>query len=336
MARRRKQKKIYPYIIATIVGLLIITIIVTLLITGSPSSLTTDSITMSPTEKTDDNKLRIISFNIHYGSGYTNAYMKNAVGQDRYTYLDQIAEIISSADIVLMQEVDKSVRRSHFIDELEYLREKAGFSYSHFSDNWNFRLLPFLNPTNFGKLRTGHGILSRHPIKDADTYTFQKPHASFWHRWFFLWRTQQYVDIDINDQTLRVFNVHLESESQADRISQATQLKQLVTKTKHPTILMGDFNAILPEATDKDFPNENYLDDPTIEIIRETDLKELFPPSQYTREPKKYFTFPSRKPDRRLDYMFYSEEIDIITPNTLQQYKEASDHIPIQVDFRLR
>ncbi|HII72209.1 TPA: hypothetical protein HA265_05635 [Candidatus Woesearchaeota archaeon] len=318
--------------------------LVTFFITGVPTQ-TVDAPVMqfSADEGIFDGQLTLMSYNIHYGSGYTNAYIKDAEGDAVFRYLNDVADIIKDADIVTLQEADRSVRRSHFEDEVGYLARKAGFRYAIFSDNWNIRLLPFMDPIKFSRLRTGHAILSKFPIKHHATLLFTKPEdASFWHKWFFVWRTQQFADIKVGDRVLRVFNVHLESESKADRVDQAKQLSLFAAASDEPMVLMGDFNALMPEASKKDFSGEDYLDDATIatfrEMSQELGLRELFPPQQYTKDESRYFTFPSREPDRRLDYVFYSQDIDIVSAKVLSddKIKEASDHLPTRVDISFR
>ena len=326
---------------ASVFAVVFLALVIALSMIGLPSYLddgvvlTMHNVSEQKTAGNFPDIITVMSYNIHYGYGYSNA---DKTEEEVYDYLDGLAKVIKDADIVALEEVDLSVPRSHGISEIEYLAKKGGFRYAYFSDNWNFKLLPFLDPVYFSKLRTGHAVLSKYPIKQAKTLIFEKPDASFWHRWFFIWRTQQVVNIGIRDKTLQVFNVHLESESRDDRMSQARQLVDMIRHSKRPLIVLGDFNALMPEASVKDFSGENYLGDDTISIIRKAGLRELFPPEQYLKDESRYFTFPSKRPDRRLDYFYYSSDIDISSAKVLgsDALKDASDHLPVLVRFRLK
>jgi endonuclease/exonuclease/phosphatase family metal-dependent hydrolase len=326
------------YIVIVIAGLIMAAVAVLLIKAGIPSGLGQGTVVSAENggqqPQGTEGTVSLVSYNIHYGSGYYDSYIKGAEGDDRYTYLNQVADIIRDADIVALQEVDLSLKRSHFINEAEYLAQKVGFRYWAFADNWNFKLFPFTSPVHFSRTRTGHAILSRYPVKESHVTIFDKPRASLWHRMFFLWRTQQYADIVVDGRTLRLFNVHLESESRTDREDQAVQLVDLAKESPYPVVLMGDFNALMPEASEKDFPREDYVNDSTISTIRSSGLMELFPAEEYLKDEHSYFTFTSKEPTRRLDYLYRSGDIAVLSAKILRE-QDASDHLPLKVEIRI-
>jgi endonuclease/exonuclease/phosphatase family metal-dependent hydrolase len=328
-----KKVDMVPIIIVAVLA----AIIILLVKAGLPSVLGSEKVTYTvegslPQE--EEAKITLISYNMHYGSGRHGDYIKNAEGQDVYKYLKEVADIIKDADIVALQEADVSVKRSHFVDQAEYIAEAAGFGQVAFADNWNFKLFPFTTPVFFSKARTGHAILSKLPIEESHTVVFEKPRASLWHKMFFLWRTQQYTDINVYGTTIRVFNVHLESESRTDREDQAHQLVDMAKASPHPTVLMGDFNALPPEASKKDFPGREYIGDSTISTIRTSGLSDILPPGQYEEDEQAYMTFPAKEPTRRLDYFFHTDDITVNSWEILDE-PEASDHLPLAVEIQL-
>ena len=104
----------------------------------------------------------------------------------------------------------------------------------------------------------------------------------------------------------------------------------------YPVIVVGDFNSAL---------NRNSFVTTQDETIQETQfsIKEMLaseqlasavPPSEWIG---KNATFPSDKPEYKLDYMFYTPStIEVIETGVLTAAKESSDHLPITMRFRLK
>ncbi|HDP89697.1 MAG TPA: EEP domain-containing protein [Thioalkalivibrio sp.] len=105
-------------------------------------------------------RLRVLSYNIQVGiqsSRYhhflTNSWKHLLPYKGRQDNLDRIAAFISEFDIVGLQEVDAGSLRSTFINQTEYLAERAGFS------NWYSQ-----TNRNFGRFaKHSMGLLSRMP-----------------------------------------------------------------------------------------------------------------------------------------------------------------------------
>ncbi len=318
-----------------LVGIIILLIILIATIIFSPTkskpAITTNQHTEIDTLNTKDT-LKLASYNIHFGYGYTNA---KKTEQETKAFLDDIASLIQNFDIVALQEVDRNVGRTHRINEVKYLADKAGFQYYTFADNWNFKIFPYTPTFKIKFARTGHTILSKYPIINHEVPIFKKPSASLLHKMFFIWRSQQYADIQLPNQTLRVFNIHLESESNIDRMDQANQLVNLITESPHSTIILGDFNTLPPEATNQEFPKDNYENDNSLEIIRTSSLTPAIPSQTYSANESKFFTFPSRKPNRQLDYAFHSKDLELLTTSIplTNLTRESSDHLPLFLEF---
>ena len=284
----------------------IIFFIFLLLIIGLPDTTKIENFQYESGEAKFKSSIKLAAYNIHFGSGSNEVFESNK-------YLDEVAKILSEVDIAVIQEVDINIQMSNFSNQLKYLAKKLEIKHSSFLNNWNVILFPKTKPIFLNQLKTGHGILSKYPLK-SDFYLFDKPKdSSLWHKIFFLWRTQHYTDIELEYGKIRVFNIHLEGENKKDRIDQAKQLKKLVESSPYPTILAGDFNALMGD-----------LDDPTINIIKSTGLNEIT---------SNEFTFPSHSPDKKLDYVFVSEGIKVKHVKVLNTL--ASDHLPIILEFSL-
>ena len=293
-------------------AIILILFILLLLIVGIPKPLNGQVVILSENfEPIKKDSIKIISYNIHFGSGVEENYMKEANGQERYKYLNQVADIIKEADIVALQEVDVAVPRSHFINELEYLMKKSGMNYAFFAPNWNLKF-PFLeNPFYFSKFQTGLVTLSKLPFESTKLVQFEKPkNVRLSHKIFSLWRTMPVVEINLNGERIKILNVHLEDRFKSDRISQAEQISTLVSESF--TIALGDFNAL---ATN--------LEDPTINIIKNSGMEQNL----------QDLTFPANNPDRKLDYIFTTKDLTVINSKVIKT--EASDHLPIYSEIKV-
>ncbi|HEY8554600.1 MAG TPA: endonuclease/exonuclease/phosphatase family protein [Burkholderiales bacterium] len=90
-------------------------------------------------------RLRLLSFNIQAGiasSKYhhylTNSWKHVLPCPERLDTLDRIAALSSDFDIVGLQECDAGSLRSGFINQTEYLSDRAGFPYWYHQTNRNF------------------------------------------------------------------------------------------------------------------------------------------------------------------------------------------------------
>ena len=102
--------------------------------------------------------LRLLSFNIQVGiqttkySHYlTNGWKHVLPHMNRAQNLRQIADVVSEYDVVALQEVDAGSLRSGFINQVEYVADRAGFPY------WYAQLNRDLGPI----AQHGNGLLSR-------------------------------------------------------------------------------------------------------------------------------------------------------------------------------
>jgi len=114
--------------------------------------------------------------------------------------------------------------------------------------------------------------------------------------------------------------VHLEAFDKTTREKQTKYVANLYKKyaTDYPVLLVGDYNS--------DITSKN----PTIEII--SNLPGIAMASVGSDVDNK--TFPSSQPKYRLDYVFYNEKfIEIKKAEVLRSFGEASDHLPVMMEF---
>jgi endonuclease/exonuclease/phosphatase family metal-dependent hydrolase len=286
-------------------------------------------------------KLRVVSWNMAYGRGRKDDAGDLRSEEAVRANLAGIARVLRTldADIVALQEVDFDSARTHGIDELSWLAREAGYPWAARVETWRCRYVPFpyWPPSrHYGRMRSGQAVLSRFPIATNVRHLLPQPEHPFWYNAFYLHRAMQHLEIDVGGgNTLDVLNVHLEAFQQRNREQHAELLVRFVRGLlDRPRIVLGDFNAIPPEATLRArFPDEPETDmttDRTIALVRALGLQEALPPETPAPET---FTFPADVPNRRLDYIWFSSGLRRVGGRVVREAGLLSDHLPVVVEL---
>ena len=255
-------------------------------------------------------RLRLVTFNIAHGRGLTPIQGLTSQRKLRHN-LRRIAALLDrlAPDIVAIQEIDECSRWAGNFDHLDYLRVHTRFPHTVFGIN--NRRAGLLN------LCYGNAILSRHPIRTAETVTFGQ--RSVGEKGFL------YVELDVAGRFVPVVNLHLHFSSRAQRLRQLERLLAWL-RDKHrlhagtwavPPIVCGDFN------------NSGTRDDATASL-----LSHLADYGDYTLHPAKGGTFPSPLPQRTLDFIFLPSGCAGARCEVVRSM--LSDHRPVVVDFELK
>jgi endonuclease/exonuclease/phosphatase family metal-dependent hydrolase len=173
-------------------------------------------------------RLRLLSYNIHvgtrpghYGHYVTRAYRHVLPGPGMHATLDHMAEVMRAHDFVAVQEADAGSLRTRFVNQLEYLAKRAGFSHLGFAVTRDLR--PFARHalgylSRVAPLReTVHALPSRIPGRRAIT-----------------------VELGPAGGGLSLVIAHL-SLGRQDQQRQLEYLGRLVAPGA-PTVLLGDLN----------------------------------------------------------------------------------------------
>jgi endonuclease/exonuclease/phosphatase family metal-dependent hydrolase len=218
--------------------------------------------------------------------------------------LDPIADAIElqEADVAGLQEVDRSWSRSDSLDQARELALRLGMTY---------RFDPVVDCSekdvdNDGLCRYGTAILSRFSLRAATARDYSLPRAGDEEP-----RGLAEVGVNVRGRRLIVFNTHL-SEVAAARRAQVREILRVVTATRGPYILMGDFNAR---------PNA-----PEVGWVRRrlTDAAKLM----HVQRPTVGNT--------RIDYVFASRGITVLSARVPPaSARRVSDHRPLVVKLRM-
>ena len=237
---------------------------------------------------------RLMTYNIHKGIG----------GIDRRYRLERIAETIEHCqpDVLLMQEVDRGVPRSHKHDQVERLGELLGFPYAAFQLNVHLKLGGY-----------GNAILSRLPLGETWNLDLKIPLKKRRRGLAVELRTSERADA----HSVLLYNVHLglagfERRIQLRRVLASRSLTD--AQNYAGVIVAGDFNDAF-----------NNLG------------RQILEPAQFRCATRAARTFPAMLPVRPLDRVYFrgdlhSQHAFVCHTRTARQ---ASDHLPLIVDFSL-
>ncbi len=175
--------------------------------------------------------LKLLTFNIQVGiktskfSHYFTKGWKHVLPHEaRNVNLRRIADLVAGYDVVALQEIDSGSLRSGFINQVEYIADRAQFPY------WYTQLNRDLGPF----AQHGNGMLSR--IAPVDLEDHKLPGA-------IPGRGAILLRVPYGDQTLSLVLLHL-SLGERSRQLQLEYVRELISTEPH-AIVMGDMNSHL-------------------------------------------------------------------------------------------
>ncbi|HEY4311468.1 MAG TPA: endonuclease/exonuclease/phosphatase family protein [Pirellulales bacterium] len=227
---------------------------------------------------------------------------KGIGGRDRRYRFERIAEVIEhlQPDVVCLQEVDHNVRRTRFDHQPDLLAARLNAVDAFYQHNVHLKMGGYGN-----LIISGWPFRSKHQI--SLRLKSKKP------------RGAQAVVIDTPQGPLHLVNWHL---GLAER-ERSWQVHHLLTHSSFreahelPTLIIGDYNDWRNRLKHESFAEHGF--------------------EQITSPPSRFRSFPAYLPLGSLDKAFYRGAISIdrafIAHSALA--KNASDHLPLVVDFDL-
>lgn len=276
----------------------------------------------------NDSIFSIVTYNIGYLSGMTN---NRPVPKPKELFDVNLKKVLTETekvnpDIIAFQEIDYKASRSYNVNQQNEIA-KLGFNYVAEAVNWDETYVPFpyWPPTmHFGKVVSGQSIISKYPLKEHQRIVLERvADAPFYRDALYIDRLAQIVKVTLNGQDVVLINVHLEAFDKPTRVNQLNAVLEIFNKykTDYPTILLGDFNS---RARDKDAIIQK--------MFSMNDVgNAAFKTDNITN------TFDSKNPSERIDYIFYTKNsINYISGKVLTAFGEASDHLPVEMSFKLK
>lgn len=240
-------------------------------------------------------KLRILTWNIHKCIG----------GLDRRYDPQRTADTIAhyQPDILLLQEVDRGVKRSQGDHQVDVLGDLLGIGHRVWFPNVSVR----------GGGAYGNAILSRFPLEEMrniDLTVPPKKRRSVLH-------AVARVHHGDHDRHIHVFNMHLGLAQYERRIQLGTFLESHPFQGLHhdtPVIVGGDLNDVWGN------------------------LGALLTPSGFRGAERAPRTFPAWGPLRALDSLYVRGRLRLheLTRGEIELARRASDHRPLIADVQLQ
>jgi len=325
------MKRIFKFLIATIL-LLIVSIIIFFFWASAPNYSEKDYSNLKENNYEQiidtDSIYSIVTYNIGYLSGMTN---NKAIVKPKELYTDNLKKVkyefeLLNADIIAFQEIDYASKRSFKINQQDEIA-KLGYNFIAEAVNWDETYVPFpyWPPSmHFGEMLSGQSIISKYPIKNHERIVLDRVENNpFYRDALYLERLAQVVTITIENKDIIIINVHLEAFDKITRVKQFGFVLDLFNEyaKDYPTILLGDFNS---EARNSEAIIQKVFNIPEIGNA----VFDIENPLN---------TFNTDKPFKRIDYIFYTKNsIDYIDGHVLSQFEQASDHLPVEMRFKLR
>lgn len=275
-----------------------------------------------------DSIFSIVTYNIGYLSGMTNnlpvAKSKELFDENLQKVLRETKKI--NPDIISFQEIDYDASRSYHVNQEEEIAD-LGYAFRAKTVNWDERYLPFPYwpiSTHFGKVVSGQSIISKYPLKEQERIVLSRvANAPFYRNAFYLERLAQVVKVVLNGKDVILINIHLEAFEKETRVQQFQEVLKIFNQysNKYPTILLGDFNS---RARD-----ENAI------VQQIFAMKDIGNAAFNMNNPGN--TFNTKNPYERIDYIFYTKNsIEYISGKVLNEFEQASDHLPVEMKFKLK
>ena len=265
--------------------------------------------------ETERETLRVACYNIAHGRGLVESNWDGGDAATRMSRLDDIAALLReiNADVVALNEVDFDTSWSNNVNQAAVLAEKAGYPFRVEERNLDFRVV-------HRTWRFGNAILSKYPISGAAVVDL--PSFNGWETTLAGKKRGVRCDVNVGEQTFRVFGLHLSHRSENVRQLSAQHVVDLVRDSPHPCVVMGDMNSIPPG-----FSRSSKTSDGKNAIQTFDDSDELHRIDIDKPEDDKFLTFRSDKPNIIIDWIYLSPSLRFeshrVEPSLL------SDHRPV-------
>ena len=297
---------------------------------------------------------RIVTWNVGYGALGDNADFFMDGGTHVYTSnkkrikenIDCIQSELNSlnADFIFLQEVDVASSRSHMVDEVEYFADALpnyGYTYAL---NYRCLFVPIPFPP-MAKVKSGIMSFSKFEISEANRQALPCP---------FSWPVSvanlkrglsiQVFDIKDTNKKLYMINFHLEAYDDGEgKIAQTKVLVDLLESiyaNGDYAIAGGDFNQTLSTISADKYPitEEGGWAPGVIDVSGFTDFTAVMDDTTPTCRSLKIPYVDANKATFQyylIDGFLVSNNIDIISYNTIGLDFVWSDHNPVKMNFKL-
>ena len=228
--------------------------------------------------------------------------IRHGRGLDNQVDLERIARLIKAegADIVALQEVDKGTERTERRDLAAELSALTGMT-AVFSNNYHYQGGEY-----------GNAVLTKFPVKQSTNLHYRMLRAGEQ-------RGIIQLTLDVHGREVLFMNTHI--DYRADDSERWSNVSEIETLLKHyqktPVIMCGDFN---------DTPGSRVhqrLSESLVDVWQRVGVGAGL-------------TIPPVNPRKRIDYIWLSKDGVIEPLRVWVPQTEASDHLPVVAELKLK
>lgn len=278
---------------------------------------------------TPRNDLLVMNWNIKFGGGRLDFFFdcigdktvmdQGQVLQNLEGIVDKIRQV--DPDLLLVQEVDRSSRRTAYIDQVQWILDRTDLNYAAYASQWRADYVP---SDGLGRMDMGNALFSKYPITDAQRLALPLiDDQDGVTRYFYLKRNILDATVEIPGfGDLQVLTVHADAygkdgtkklhiqrfKQEMDRHNQAGRL----------FIATGDLNTLPPGTEnqhvfadavcqDDDFIADDFREEADWLTEFYEDYTPAIPLADYQAHNEPYFTHSVAKDvfwNRKIDYIF--------------------------------
>lgn len=306
--------------------------------------------------------LSVLSYNVQFFAGKNSVFyfdMPDNAGPDLRpdrkdidATLDGIAQLIKEqdTDLVLLQEVHDDAAATDHQNQLEELLKRLPKDmYPCHSEAFYWQADYIPHPSIMGSVGMKLVTLSKYKLGKAMRYRLPQPPMDWVSAQFYLKRA--ILDTELLQEEpgkhIHILNTHFDafaqgSDTMEQQVAIAKNRLQQLDEQNLPWIFAGDFNLLLPDQRQHLQDDQKYL------YAEKTELSPIlawphFPNKDDIQVDKERWLthLPNdpgvTKPDRVIDYMFFSKNIQLTEKKILNQESPLilSDHFPVVGSFQM-
>lgn len=249
------------------------------------------------------------------------------------------------ADLVLLQEVDRGSARTGRVDELAALREACPHAAWASTPYHRSRCVPHPPRRPLGRMHMDLAVLSRFALGAGRRLALPPLREPWLRRQFNLQRAILAVDVPVEGgPALSVAVTHLSAFSRGDgtmplQVAALAAWMEARRAEGRPFVLAGDLNLLPPGDDPARLGAEavEYADRPNPVEALIPRFRSAVPPERLLDPASRTYLPPGASaPDRVLDYLFVSDDLEVIEAGPLAVEPWVSDHLPLLARLRLR
>ena len=325
----------------------------------------------------DSGNVKVVTWNIRFGIArfpFFGDSCGDDVILDDATIEENMAAIADSlnamdADIVLLQEVDVSSKRTGYMDQVQYLLDNTNLNYGCYASMWKADFIP---SDGIGRIDAGNAILSKYKLTDAERIQLSlRTDQDDLTQYFYLRRNIVKAKIPALAQGSKDFyavDIHATAfatdDTKQQHIDKYVKTLAEIQSSGDYFVTGGDLNSVPPGSV-TDFclsdmcDGDDYHTDQAEEYHKEGSYFENFEgepdildtlyqaydaaigsddanlPIHLTHGPSTSYEMNDIKYDRKLDYLFTNGIWENASSKTHQAAWELSDHLPVSAVFNV-